>query len=160
MENLHREQRVASVGENSLLPLTPHHWPLASRYFRLRPPARVGAHLHRLGPESLRREFGLRWTALPLRPRTPLLAALRAGRALLPPVLRQRRGTGSASHAGTQSPLPHTPDTVGYILDHFPIVRRNDEEGLGEYRSKRVILEIYDAVQAAARDRTPYAGWI
>ncbi len=33
-----------------------------------------------------------------------------------------------------------------YILDTFPIVRKNDEKAHGEYRTKRVILEIYDSM--------------
>ncbi len=36
-------------------------------------------------------------------------------------------------------------DDAAYILDTFPIVRRKDEKKHGEYRTKRVILEIYDA---------------
>ncbi len=35
-------------------------------------------------------------------------------------------------------------DDVDYIMDTFPIVRRKDEAAHGEYRTKRVILEIYD----------------
>ena len=34
-------------------------------------------------------------------------------------------------------------------MDTFPIVRRNDEKAHGEYRTKRVILEIYDEMAAA-----------
>lgn len=46
----------------------------------------------------------------------------------------------------------YTPrDAVAYILDQFPIVRRKDEERFGEYRTKRVILEMYDAMQEAKR---------
>ena len=40
-------------------------------------------------------------------------------------------------------------DDVDYIMEQFPIVRRNDVKRLGEYRTKRVILEIYDAMAAA-----------
>ncbi|WP_336879688.1 Eco57I restriction-modification methylase domain-containing protein [Rhodococcus globerulus] len=40
-------------------------------------------------------------------------------------------------------------EDVDYILDTFPIVRRKDEEAHGEYRTKRVILEIFDAMQSA-----------
>ena len=40
-------------------------------------------------------------------------------------------------------------DDVDYILDTFPIVRRNDEKANGEYRTKRVILERYDEMQRA-----------
>lgn len=38
---------------------------------------------------------------------------------------------------------------VDYIMDTVPIVRRKDEEAHGEYRTKRVILEVFDAMQAA-----------
>jgi hypothetical protein len=37
-----------------------------------------------------------------------------------------------------------------YVMDSFPIVRKNDEKAHGEYRTKRVILEIYDAMAEAA----------
>jgi hypothetical protein len=40
-------------------------------------------------------------------------------------------------------------DDVDYILDTFPIVRRKDEERFGEYRTKRLILDRYDAIIAA-----------
>jgi hypothetical protein len=39
-------------------------------------------------------------------------------------------------------------DDVAYIMDTFPIVRRKDEAAHGEYRTKRVILEIYDEMAA------------
>ncbi len=43
-------------------------------------------------------------------------------------------------------------DAVGHIMDTFPIVRRKDEEKYdGDYRTKRVILEIYDAMHEATR---------
>ncbi len=48
-------------------------------------------------------------------------------------------------------------DDTAYILDTFPIVRRNDEKANGEYRTKRVILEIYDAMTEATRTGQPYA---
>ena len=41
-------------------------------------------------------------------------------------------------------------------MDTFPIVRRKDEEKFGEYRTKRVILELYDAMQEAIRTGKPY----
>lgn len=46
-------------------------------------------------------------------------------------------------------------DDTGYILDTFPIVRKNDEKAHGEHRTKRVILEIYDAMAEAARSGVP-----
>lgn len=47
-------------------------------------------------------------------------------------------------------------DDTDYILDTFPIVRKNDEKTHGEYRTKRVILEIYDAMAEAIRTGVPY----
>ncbi len=47
-------------------------------------------------------------------------------------------------------------DAVAYIMDTFPIVKRKDEEKWGEYRTKRVILEIYDAMAEAMRTGVPY----
>lgn len=37
-------------------------------------------------------------------------------------------------------------DEVAHIMDRFPIVRRKDEAAFGEYRTKRMILEQYDAL--------------
>jgi hypothetical protein len=45
---------------------------------------------------------------------------------------------------------------MAYIMDTFPIVRRKDEEKHGEYRTKRVILEIYDEMAEAMRTGKPY----
>lgn len=39
-----------------------------------------------------------------------------------------------------------TRDEFEYILETFPIVKRNDETEYGEYRTKRVILEKFDAM--------------
>ena len=47
-------------------------------------------------------------------------------------------------------------DDVDYIMDTFPIVKRKDEAAHGEYRTKRVILEIYDAMQQAIESGEPY----
>jgi hypothetical protein len=41
-------------------------------------------------------------------------------------------------------------DAVEYIMETFPIVKRKDEAAFGEYRTKRVILEIYDELQQAS----------
>jgi hypothetical protein len=38
---------------------------------------------------------------------------------------------------------------VDDTLETFPIVKRKDEQAHGEYRTKRVILDIYDAMQQA-----------
>jgi hypothetical protein len=39
-----------------------------------------------------------------------------------------------------------TREELAYILDTFPIVRRKDEAQFGEFRTKRLILENYDAL--------------
>jgi hypothetical protein len=62
--------------------------------------------------------------------------------------------------------FPAPRDAVAYIMDTFPIVRRKDEAQYGvparasaqagEYRTKRVILEIYDALQRAIATGVPY----
>jgi hypothetical protein len=52
-------------------------------------------------------------------------------------------------------PMPR--DAVAHIMDTFPIVRRKDEEKFdGDYRTKRVILEIYDALAESIRTGHPY----
>ncbi len=38
-------------------------------------------------------------------------------------------------------------DELAYILDTFPIVRRKDEARYGEYRTKRMVLEAFEAVR-------------
>ena len=38
---------------------------------------------------------------------------------------------------------------VDYIMESFPIVRRNDEQKYGDYRIKLLILDIYDRMQEA-----------
>jgi hypothetical protein len=51
----------------------------------------------------------------------------------------------------------HTPrHAVDHIMDTFPIVRRKDEEKWGDYRTKRVILEIYDTLAESIRAGQPY----
>ncbi len=47
-------------------------------------------------------------------------------------------------------------DDTAYVMDTFPVVRKNDEKAHGEYRTKRVILEIYAAMGEAARSGRPY----
>ena len=48
-------------------------------------------------------------------------------------------------------------DAIAYIMDTFAIVRRKDEEKFsGDYRTKRVILEIYDDLAAAMRGGESY----
>jgi hypothetical protein len=47
-------------------------------------------------------------------------------------------------------------DDVDYVMETFPIVRKNDEKAHGEYRTKRVILETYDALAKAGQTGKPY----
>ena len=47
-------------------------------------------------------------------------------------------------------------DDVDYIMETFPIVKRKDEAQHGEYRTRRVILEMYDAMQRAIDTSEPY----
>lgn len=47
-------------------------------------------------------------------------------------------------------------DDVAYIMETFPIVKRKDEAAHGEYRTQRVILEIYDEMQQAIASGQPY----
>jgi hypothetical protein len=41
-------------------------------------------------------------------------------------------------------------------METFPVVKRRDEKQYGEYRTKRVILEIYDEIQKAVETGEPY----
>jgi hypothetical protein len=47
-------------------------------------------------------------------------------------------------------------DELAHVLDTFPIVRKHDEKAYGEYRTKRLILEIYDEMAQAARTGRSY----
>jgi hypothetical protein len=47
-------------------------------------------------------------------------------------------------------------DDADYILETFPIVKRKDEQRHGEFRTKRVILEIYDAMADSISTGNPY----
>jgi len=47
-------------------------------------------------------------------------------------------------------------DDTDYILETFPIVKRKDVAQYGEYRTKNLILEIYDAMQRAKDNDQPY----
>jgi hypothetical protein len=48
-------------------------------------------------------------------------------------------------------------DDTDYVMDTFPIVRKNDEKAHGEFRTKRLILEVYDSLAEATRTGRPYA---
>lgn len=47
-------------------------------------------------------------------------------------------------------------DDVDYILNTFPIVKRKDEAAFGEYRTKRLILERFDAMAEVEAAGRPY----
>jgi hypothetical protein len=47
-------------------------------------------------------------------------------------------------------------DDTDYVIEIFPIVRKNNEKARGEYRTKRVILEVYDVMAEAAGTGKPY----
>ena len=47
-------------------------------------------------------------------------------------------------------------DDVSYILDTFPVLEKSDRREHGEYRTKRTVLETYDALAAASATGIPY----
>ena len=47
-------------------------------------------------------------------------------------------------------------DDVDYIMETFPIVKRKDIQQHGTFRSKDLILQIYDAMAEATRTGKPY----
>jgi hypothetical protein len=49
------------------------------------------------------------------------------------------------------------PDDIEWILDSFYLVRDSETKSLGEYRSKRLILECFDQLSAAAEAGRTYA---
>ena len=61
-----------------------------------------------------------------------------------------------AELAALTKAFPTPRHAVDYIMDTFPIVKRKDETAHGEYRTKRVILEIYDDLQQAMATGQPY----
>lgn len=52
--------------------------------------------------------------------------------------------------------FPTPRNAVVYVMDTFPVVERKDIACYGEYRTKRMILEIYDAMQRAKETGRPY----
>jgi hypothetical protein len=55
-----------------------------------------------------------------------------------------------------KSSLPTPRDAVSHIMETFPIVKKKDIESFGTYRTKDMILDIYDAMAAAIRTGVPY----
>ena len=47
-------------------------------------------------------------------------------------------------------------DDAAYILDTFPVLARSEQRQYGEYRSKRGVLETYDALSTAVATGVPY----
>ena len=47
-------------------------------------------------------------------------------------------------------------DDADYILDTFPVLERAEQREYGEYRTKRLVLESYDALAAASETGTTY----
>ena len=52
--------------------------------------------------------------------------------------------------------FPKPRGAVADIMDTFPIVRRKDEEKFNEYRTKRVVLDIYDSIQVSITTKETY----
>ena len=52
--------------------------------------------------------------------------------------------------------FPKPRDAVDYIMDTFPIVTWKDEAAHGSYRTKEMILEVYDEMQEAVRSGGEY----
>ncbi|MCK5927601.1 MAG: N-6 DNA methylase [Nocardioides sp.] len=46
---------------------------------------------------------------------------------------------------------------VEHVLDSFPVVRKNEERDLGEYRTRRLVLAAYDAMTEAAASGKPFS---
>lgn len=69
---------------------------------------------------------------------------------------RPAEGETAEDLARLKAGFPTPRDAVTYIMDTFPIVKRKDEAKWGDYRTKRVILEIYDAMQEAIGTGQPY----
>jgi hypothetical protein len=49
-----------------------------------------------------------------------------------------------------------TRDELAYVVDTCPIVRRTDEAAYGEFRTKRVFLEVSDALTEAEHTDVPH----
>ena len=47
-------------------------------------------------------------------------------------------------------------EDVDHIMETFPIVKRKDGQAHGEYRTKRVILEMYDQMAALPKIEVPH----
>jgi len=67
---------------------------------------------------------------------------------------------GGSDWGSAESPLldafPAPADAVAHIMESFPIVKSRDMQKHGDYRTKRVILDIYDRMQTAIATSEPY----
>lgn len=71
--------------------------------------------------------------------------------------LRLAESQTAEDQARLKASFPTPRDSVAYILNTFPIVNRKDEKKYdGDYRTRRVILEIYDAMQEAIETGEAY----
>ena len=61
----------------------------------------------------------------------------------------------SQQPAALTQAFPTPRAAVSYIMDTFLIVKRKDEKKWGDYRTQRVILEIYDALAESIRTGHP-----
>ena len=52
--------------------------------------------------------------------------------------------------------LPTPRHAVEYVMETFPIVKRKDEAKYGSYRTKELILEVYDKMTEAIKTGQPY----
>jgi hypothetical protein len=91
---------------------------------------------------------------------------------LFDPTGRGPTASASSIEPSAQRHLPSTPnreldaaffrlyglerDDVDHVMDMFPIVRRKDEAAFGGYRTKRLILERFDALAGAVSTGKPY----
>ena len=76
-----------------------------------------------------------------------------------------RRALKADGHPHDETPeefedlLSHFPtprEAIDYIMETFPIVKSNDEKAHDEYRTKRTITEIYDAIIKATQAKSAY----
>ena len=51
-------------------------------------------------------------------------------------------------------------DDVDYVMESFPIVKRKDVSEFGDYRTKKEILEVFDALEESAASGIPYEAWL
>jgi len=73
---------------------------------------------------------------------------------------RPADGETTADLAWLTASSPTPRDAVASIMDTFPIVRRKDEVKFdGDYRTRRVILDIYDALAASLYTGCAVRSW-